>query len=125
MKRPTILVVDDEQGFLQIMQVILQRAGYHPKLARGGEEGLRQLQLFQPDLVILDDNMPDITGGEICAKLKADPDTSHIPVIMYSAGSRIHNEHYVDHIGADAVLTKPSMPNEILEAVQSCLSANV
>lgn len=122
MKTPTILVVDDEKGFLQILNIILQRAGYHPLLADNPFEGRKLAQQMRPDAIILDDNMPELTGGEICYALKQDPSTRSIPVIMYSAGSRISSDEYVQHIGAEIVLRKPAMPADILSAVEQCLN---
>lgn len=113
----TVLIIDDEEGFLQIIQIVLKRAGFKTIVATNGHDGLEMVYNFQPDIVILDDMMPGITGGDVCMKLKADPQVRHIPVVMHSAGAKVRNPHYISEIGADDVLFKPSLPNEIIEKI--------
>jgi CheY-like chemotaxis protein len=113
----TVLIVDDEEGFLQIIQVILKRAGYRTLVANNGSDGLEMVYQHHPDIIILDDMMPGLTGGDVCLRIKNDPAVSHIPVVMHSAGAKVRNPQYIQQIGADGVLFKPSLPNEILETV--------
>jgi two-component system cell cycle response regulator len=119
----TILVVDDEPGFRQILQIILKGAGYKTRLAAGVVEARQIMNQMQPDAIILDDNMPEITGGEFCTELKGSPLTAHIPVIMYSAGFQAQQPEYVKAIGADMVVKKPSMPTDVTHAVETVLSS--
>lgn len=112
-----VLVIDDEEGFLQIIQIILKRAGYETLVASDGQTGLDMAYLHQPDIIILDDMMPGLTGGEVCMRLKSDPAVSGIPVIMYSAGAKVRNREYIREIGADGALMKPCLPNDIIETV--------
>lgn len=121
MDAPTVLVVDDERGFLQISRIILQHAGYHPILAESAEEGIISVQKQAPHLIILDDEMDGMSGSEMCHKLKRDQRTKHIPVIMYSANDRLQDDTFVQQIGANAVVRKPAMPAELLTAVEDCL----
>ena len=65
---------------------------------------------YRPDLALLDDMLPGISGGEICLKVKNDPLVMHIPVILYSAGPRVRDGEFIRQIGADAVLFKPFKP---------------
>src|SRR5690554_5215006 len=95
-----VLVVDDEEGFLQIIQVLLGRAGYETLTASDGREGLEMIYQHQPDMVILDDMMPGLTGGEVCLQLKKDSKFNHIPIVMYSAGAKVRNPDYIRQIGA-------------------------
>ncbi|MBZ0297552.1 MAG: response regulator [Anaerolineae bacterium] len=120
-----VLVVDDEEGFLQIIQVVLSRAGYDTIVASDGKEGLEMTYSHRPDVIILDDMMPGLTGGEVCIHLKNDQKVNHIPVIMYSAGAKVRNPEYIRKIGADGVLFKPSLPGEIIETVASFTNARV
>jgi len=113
----TVLIIDDEEGFLQIIQIILKRAGYHTLVATNGTDGLNMIYTHYPDIVILDDMMPGLTGGDVCMKIKNDPAVCHIPVVMHSAGAKVRNPQYIRQIGADGVLYKPSLPNEILETI--------
>jgi CheY-like chemotaxis protein len=122
---PTILIVDDEEGFLQIMEMILQRAGYRVLLARDGNEGLKMAQTHKPDAIILDDMMPGMSGGDVCKKIKENCETQPIPVIMCSAGAKILSQTYVERIGANAILIKPCLPEEVKTVIHECLSARV
>lgn len=119
----TILIVDDEEGFLQIIQLVLRRAGYKTLVASNGEDGLALVHAHHPDVVILDDMMPGISGGEVCMQIKSDPTVRRIPVVMYSAGAKVRNPAYIQQIGADGVLFKPSLPSEIIETINHCLEA--
>ncbi len=115
----TVLIVDDEENFLQIIQIILKRAGYQTLVAADGTKGLDMVYDCLPDIVILDDMMPGLTGGDVCLKLKSDPSVSHIPVVMHSAGAKVRNRDYIAKIGADDVLFKPSLPADIVEKVNN------
>ena len=119
----TVLIVDDEEGFLQIIQVILKRAGFKTLVATNGTDGLNMVYTYRPDIVILDDMMPGMTGGDVCAHLKSDPTVRDIAVVMHSAGAKVRNPAYIQQIGADGVLFKPSLPHEILETINTCLEA--
>jgi CheY-like chemotaxis protein len=113
----TILIVDDEEGFRHILHVILERAGYKTLLAVDAQEAQAIITATPPDLVILDDMMPGMSGSELCALLKADPVYQRMPIIMHSANSKLHNRQFVASIGADDVLLKPCSPRDIINAV--------
>jgi two-component system, OmpR family, alkaline phosphatase synthesis response regulator PhoP len=119
----TVLVVDDEDGFVQITQIILKKAGFKTLAASNGAEALDLIYTYRPDVVILDDMMPGMTGGDVCSQIKRDAEVSHTRVIMHSAGAKIRNPAYIAQIGADGVLFKPSLPGEIIEAVNSVIGA--
>ncbi len=120
----TILIVDDEPGFRQILNIIIQRAGYTPLLAADADEAEALVHTRQPDLLILDDNMPNRSGADLCRDLKRSPTTAHIPVVMYTANTRFDNAAYVQQVGADAVVKKPSMPGDLITVVRDCLEAH-
>ncbi len=113
--KPTVLIVDDEEGFLQIIQVILKRAGYKTFLANDGIMALEIIYKDRPDIIILDDMMPGMTGGEVCKQIKGDARIRDTIVIMHSSGAKIRNPEYIKQIKADGVLFKPSLPNEIID----------
>ena len=117
----TILIVDDEPSLLDILQIILKRAGYKTLVTTNGKEGLDMIYQHRPNLVVLDDMLPGMSGGDICKTVKDDPSVSHIPVIMYSAGPRVREREFVRHIGADAVMSKPFKPTDMVQLVNSYL----
>ncbi len=119
----TILIVDDEPGFRQILNIIIKHAGHVPLLAQSADEAEAIVYERRPDLLILDDNMPDRSGSDLCRTLKADSMTANIPIVMYTANNRFDSEAYQRQVGADAVVKKPSMPGDIIAAVQNCLEA--
>ncbi|MBZ0284680.1 MAG: response regulator [Anaerolineae bacterium] len=118
----TILVVDDEMSFLEILQVILERAGYRTIVAANGRDGLNLIYQEHPDLVVLDDMLPGLSGSDICMTVKQDPAVKHIPVILYSAGPRVRDRDFIAQIRADAALYKPFKPSDALKLIQSCLN---
>jgi two-component system phosphate regulon response regulator PhoB len=121
----TVLVVDDETSFLDIFQVLLQRAGYKPLLSPDGIEGLKMIYDQRPDLVVLDDMLPGMSGSDICVKVKNDASVNNIPVILYSAGPRIRDREFIKRIGANAVLNKPFRPMDVVKMINSFLGAAV
>jgi two-component system alkaline phosphatase synthesis response regulator PhoP len=116
------MVVDDDAALLTIMQLTFERAGYEVITAENGLLALELAIQHQPRLVVLDDMMPGAPGGEICRRFKADPRLSHILVMMYSARSDAISSEYLNAMGADAGLRKPTSPHIILETVRSLLS---
>jgi two-component system, OmpR family, phosphate regulon response regulator PhoB len=119
--KQTILIVDDETSFLDILQIILQRAGYKTVVTTNGKEGLSMVYEHRPSLVVLDDMLPGISGGDICMTLKNDPSVSHIPVILYSAGPRVREREFIRQIGANATMSKPFKPKDVVALVADCL----
>lgn len=120
-----ILVVDDEEGMLTILKIILGRAGFQVLAANCGEDALKMIRSEHPSVVVLDDMMPIMTGSEVCMKVKADPEVRHIPIVMHSAGIHIQDENYIERIGADASLSKPCPPGKMVDTVRSFLVQGV
>src|SRR5690349_5221184 len=84
-KGKTILVADDESHILHVVSLKLRNAGFRVVTARDGQEAFEMAQAEHPDLVITDYHMPQLSGLELCRKLKQDPTTHHIPAIMLTA----------------------------------------
>ena len=80
-----VLVVDDVPANLQVVSEFLKDAGYGVATAIDGERACKRLQHYRPDLILLDIQMPGIDGFETCRRLKANPETRHIPVIFLTA----------------------------------------
>jgi len=99
----TILIVDDEEPFRELLGEIFERAGYRVLLAINGRQALELLEQERPDLVVSDFMMPVLNGANLCRRLKAEPGTASIPIILMSAAG----PQVADGTGADAYLDKP------------------
>lgn len=116
-----ILAVDDEQNIRRLLEVNLQRAGYRVTMARDGQDALEKVSQSRPDLVLLDVMMPRIDGFEVLRRLKANPGTAGIPVLMLTAKAQDADIFNGLRSGADFYLTKPFHPTELLMWVKRVL----
>lgn len=119
--KPVILAIDDDPASLALIEVILKRQKCDVLTSRSAIDGLRLIHLHRPDVIILDDVMPDQHGGDLCFALKQDPVYSQIPVILFSAGLRVRDPAYLKQTGADSALLKPFLPQELVRAIESVL----
>jgi PAS domain S-box-containing protein len=120
--RLIILHVDDNEANRYIVTRILQNADFTVVEAATGAAGLKAAAEYQPDLVILDVKLPDISGFEVCRQIKANPETASIPVLHLSA-SYIQSQDKAEGLdsGADAYLVQPVEPIELLATLRSLL----
>src|SRR5439155_19881066 len=118
----TILIVDDEELNRDAVRRILERAGFAVCEAATGAAGLRLLGTARPDLVILDVKLPDMSGYEVCQKIKGDPATAVVPVLQISA-SFVESEKRAEGLesGADGYITHPLRPRELVANVRALL----
>ena len=107
MARPRILIVDDDPRLLHVVSMYLTIEGYDVTTAADGEEGLAAMEAARPDLVILDVMMPGMDGLEACRRIKRDPSTRSIPVLMFTALSREDDIEAGRTAGADRFINKP------------------
>ena len=120
-----VLVVDDDRVIQQLLEVNLELEGYEVvATASDGREALDKIAELEPDLVILDIMMPKMDGLEVCRHLKADPKLAKIPVVLLSARAQDLDVREGLDIGADAYLTKPFDPVELLEVVGRLVPGN-
>ncbi len=121
---PKILNVDDNEAGRYAVTRVLQRHNFRVKEARSGTEALRMAAEEHPDLVLLDINLPDINGFEVCRRLKEAPDTSRIPVLHITASypSGVDKARGLD-CGADNYLVEPVEPEVLLATINSVLRA--
>ena len=117
-----ILVIEDDPVNLRYVRFTLEQYGYQVITASNGLEGLRKARNEEPDLVILDVMLPGIDGYEICHRLRAEPQTSRLPILMLSAKSQEKDRTVGEQVGADDYLTKPAEPTEIICHVDNLLS---
>ena len=115
MARKKILVVDDEAHITHVVSLKLGNAGYDIITANDGEEGLELALHELPDLVITDLQMPYMSGVELCARLREDPKTAQIPVIMLTARGYALAQEDLDRTNIKSVMSKPFSPRQVLE----------
>ncbi len=120
-----VLVVDDDPISVQLLSLLLTRNGFQVVDARSGEAGLERLYKLPPDVVMVDDMMPGMSGAEMCRHIKDDPAVCHIPVILISAGTRVQDADYVRACGADAALLKPTMAQDVVTTITACLNPHL
>jgi DNA-binding response OmpR family regulator len=120
-KREKILVVEDEKDLREVLTYNLGREGYKVLSAETGSEGLKRARKDVPDLLLLDLMLPDLDGIEICRRLKKDPVTSSLPIIMVTAKGEESDVVLGLGVGADDYVTKPFSPKELLARVKAVL----
>lgn len=120
---PRVLVVDDDPVIRGLLEVNLQLEGYEVGLAVDGSDALAQVAAKHPDLVLLDIMMPGIDGWEVAQRLKGDSDTAHIPVAFLTARAMGADVKRGTDLGADAYVTKPFDPEELLELVDRLVTS--
>lgn len=121
MKQDKILVIDDDQGLIDIIQANLEPEGFRVVGATNGSDGLRLLVDEQPSLVILDVLMPGIDGWDVLRQIQSDPRTAAIPVIMLTAVSGTENAIRGLEGGAVEYTTKPFYPADLVASVKIML----
>ncbi|OGS28033.1 MAG: hypothetical protein A2297_02090 [Elusimicrobia bacterium RIFOXYB2_FULL_48_7] len=123
-KSNRILVVDDDQDAVDTTRETLEYGGYDVICANDGEKGLELARSEQPDMVVLDIMMSGMNGFIVCAKLKADPETKHIPVLMLTAKDLGEDVEKALEMGADWYVTKPYDIQYLLRNVKKLLERN-
>ena len=121
MAHEKILIVEDEEDIRELIEYSLVKQGYQVIPAETGEKGLNLLQSEVPDLILLDLMLPGIDGLEVCRKLKRDPDTEVIPLIMLTAKGEESDIVAGLELGADDYLTKPFSPRVLTARIRAVL----
>ena len=121
MAKGRILVVDDEIYIVHILDFSLGMEGYEVITALDGEQALEKARADKPDLIVLDIMMPKLDGYETCKRLKADPETKDVPVILLSAKGRNVDQKVGFEVGADDYITKPFSPRKLVERINAIL----
>ena len=122
MNAKTILVADDESHILHVVSLKLRNAGFRVLTARDGQEALEMAQQEHPDLLITDYHMPQLSGLELCQRLKQDIRTSDIPAIMLTARGYHLEPQDTEQSGILLMLSKPFSPRHLLSTVTEVLS---
>jgi DNA-binding response OmpR family regulator len=117
-KPQSILVVEDESSIASFVALYLKKAGYGVRTAATGGEALQQVAAEAPALVVLDLNLPDVDGIEVCRRIRK---TGDVPIIMLTARDEDVDKIIGLEVGADDYLTKPFNPRELVARVKSVL----
>src|SRR5919202_1085327 len=117
-----LLVVDDTPDNLRLLSTLLSEQGYKVRKVISGQLALRVVSVASPDLILLDINMPEMNGYEVCEQLKADPKTSEIPVIFISALDDVWDKVKAFEVGGVDYIAKPFQCEEVLARVKNQLS---
>ena len=120
----TILVVDDDPVIQKLLAVNFEMEGYVVVTASDGEAALAAVAEHRPDAVILDVMMPKVDGIEVARRMKADPATRTVPVLLLSAKAQAKDVTEGLDAGADAYMTKPFDPVDLLDRVASLLEGD-
>jgi DNA-binding response OmpR family regulator len=117
--RHSILVIDDDQDYTRLLKTLLEMRDYEVTVARGGREGLYKASASPPDLVLLDIMMADISGWEVCRRLR---EVSDVPIMILTACATTPDDIAEGlRIGADGYLTKPFSNEELVARIEAIL----
>lgn len=121
MAKGQILIVEDDRSLAEVLDYNLRQEGYQTFVANDGQDGLRQAKLRSPDLIVLDLMLPMVDGLEICRRLRADPATRNILVLMLTAKSEETDEVVGFSVGTDDYVAKPFSVKVLLERIRALL----
>jgi two-component system, OmpR family, alkaline phosphatase synthesis response regulator PhoP len=122
---PRVLVADDNAQGVELLEAYLAGCDYEIRTAADGEETLRLVRDWHPDLILLDVMMPKISGFEVCKRLRADPQTCSTAVLMITALDQQSDVDRAVEAGTDDFLTKPINKTELLVRVRSLLKSRL
>ncbi|MEO1593239.1 MAG: response regulator [Cyanobacteria bacterium J06632_22] len=117
----TILVVEDSIAQREMIIDLLQGSGLEVEVANDGVEALEFIQGHPPDLIVLDIVMPRMNGYEVCRRIKSDPSTQDVPVVLCSSKGEEFDRYWGMKQGADAYIAKPFQPTELVGTVKQLL----
>ena len=120
---PRVLVVDDTASVRELIRVNLALEGFDVRVAADGQEALDLVTELQPDLITMDVVMPRLDGIAAATRLKADPATATIPIVMVTARAQTSDRDKGRKAGVDAYLTKPFEPAELVATVHNLLDS--
>lgn len=122
MEKRKALVVDDEFHIVQVVSIKLKNNGFDVVTAENGRDGYELAAQMLPDIIISDYQMPVMSGVEMIAKLRENPETAHIPVIMLTARGFSIEDGLQEQLGVSSCLDKPFSPREVLQTIEEILN---
>jgi CheY-like chemotaxis protein len=122
-KGPLVLIVDDVQDNRTVYVLFLKFSGYRVAEAENGVEALRQAESLMPDVIVMDLSLPVMDGWEATRRLKKDPRTKKIPVVVLTGHALPEHAQAAREAGCDLVITKPCLPDQLMDAIRRILDA--
>ena len=119
--RSVIVVADDDRDICELVKLQLSRHGFEVLIADNGEAALELICLHRPVVALLDIMMPRLSGLEVARRVRADPATSQIGIVIFSARSTFGNGDDVDDIGVDDYISKPFSPQDLLQRINDVI----
>ena len=116
-----VLVIEDEQDVAELIRYNLAKEGYEVRVVANGVDGLKQARESRPDMILLDIMVPQLNGWEVCRRLKQEPDTREVPVIMVTGRVEEGDKVLGFEMGADDYVTKPFSPRELLARIRAVI----
>ena len=123
--QPRVLIADDHPEGVELLEAYLAGTDYETQIAYDGEETLRKIKDWHPDIVLLDIMMPKISGFEVCKRLRANPQTADIVVLMVTALDQHSDIDRAVEAGTDDFLTKPINKAELLVRLKAALKSRL
>ncbi|HEY8576888.1 MAG TPA: response regulator [Devosia sp.] len=116
-----ILIAEDEPSIMESLEFILRRAGWSISSVVDGEAALDAVRRLQPRIVVLDVMLPKRSGFDVLKQIRANAETSGLPVLILTAKGQQQDRRIAEELGADGFVTKPYANAEVVEAVRSIL----
>lgn len=116
-----ILIVDDYPDALDIWAIFLRSSGYRVSTASDGAEAIEKAEQLLPDLIVLDLELPRVSGFDVAKRLRSNPDTRHIPLIAATGYSHIKQLETARAAGFDRIVVKPCDPDQLVEEIEGLL----
>ena len=116
-----ILIADDEPNIVVSLEFLMKQSGYDVRVATNGEDALRAVEEFVPDLILLDVMMPRLSGYDVCQKVRENPAWAGVKIIMLSAKGRDVEVNKGMAVGADAYVPKPFSTKDLIATVRELL----
>lgn len=118
-----LLLADDSITIQKVVELVLAEEGFDIKAASDGEEALAAMAQFRPDVVLADIDMPKMNGYQLCEKIKANPDTKNVPVILLAGAFEPLDEELAKNVGAEDYVIKPFESQELISKINAVLAA--
>jgi CheY-like chemotaxis protein len=117
-----LLLADDSITIQKVVELVLAEEGFDIRAANNGEEALAAMAQFKPDVVLADIDMPKMNGYQLCEKIKGNPDTKHVPVILLAGAFEPLDEELARNVGAEDYVIKPFESQELISKINAVIA---